>query len=91
LLSAEKVKTYYTPVLVAEHTVQQQEAPQPPPDPEEGIGDEKPESEAEEQQKADMTLLTSREEHLGHSVSLSAELIVLNRENFSLHIEQTYS
>jgi hypothetical protein len=89
----EKVKTFYPRLRsVAEHTVQQEETPQPPPPkPPEGIdGEEMPAPEPEEQQKEDITFLTSMEPHFGHSAS-SFAFIPRRRENLSLHLLHTYS
>jgi hypothetical protein len=91
--SPEKVKTFYPQLLsAAERTVQQEETPQPPPPkPPEGIdGEEAPAPEPEEQQKEDITFLTSPEPHFGHS-ALSLAFIPRRRENLSPHLLQTYS
>ncbi len=58
----------------AEPTVQQEETPQPPPlKPLEGTDGEQPPP--AEQEKADITFLISCDSHLGHFVSVSAELV----------------
>jgi hypothetical protein len=93
LSSTEKVKTFYPRFRsVAERTVQHEEIPQPPPPtPPEGIdGEETPAPEPEEQQKEDITFLTSPEPHFGHSAS-SFAFIPRRRENLSPHLLQTYS
>lgn len=66
--------------------------PQPPPPPKLGAGiedDEPPEPAA--QLKDESTFFTSLEEHLGHSVFLSAGYRLCRREKFSLHFKHMYS
>lgn len=58
----------------AEHTVQHEETPQPPPlNPREDDEDKRPASDPE-QQKEDITFFTSPEAHLGQAVSFSVAL-----------------